>query len=557
MNGNSDKAATREHLSGMSADFALFNGNVITMNQRQPRVEAVALKEGKIIGTGNNAEIKHLCSPKTETLDAKGETVLPGFIECHNHMLIYGTTLLGIDCGIEKNKSIDDILAKVKERAETLPAGTWIEGWGYDDTLIAEKRHPNRLDLDKVATDHPVFLYHVSGHLCAVNSLALKMAGITKDTPTPEGGDIFRNESGEPTGVLAELPAQSLVQGLIPPKAVDELVEGLKLANYDYLKAGVTSINDGGFFDTKGLVAYDRAHSSGVLNVRVYADLFVSILDSLLNERETIDDLNTCTGCGSEWLRIGAAKLVQDGSIQGLTGAVFAPYVCDPSRNGILIYSQEELDRLVLKYHKVGFQVQVHGNGDRAIESIITACERAQAAFPRSDTRHQIIHCQMVHEDQLERMAKLGMCANFFPVHVYYWGDRHRDLFIGPERASRIDPLRSALNHGVNFALHGDCPVTPISPLMSLYSAVARETRDGHTLGKKEQALDVEEALEALTIKPAYMTFDENTKGSIERYKLADLVCLSADPFKLSPQELKDLEVEFTIVGGKVVYHRS
>jgi len=235
---------------------------------------------------------------------------------------------------------------------------------------------------------------------------------------------------------------------------------------------------------------------------------------------------------------------------------LFEPYVCDPSKTGILIHPQKELDELVLKYHKAGFQIQIHGNGDRAIESIITAYEKAQSAYPRSNHRHEIIHCQMVHEDQLERMAKLGISANFFPVHVYNWGDRHRDLFIGPERAARIDPLKSALNHGVVFGLHTDCPVTPISPLTCLYSAVSRETRDGHILGK-EQAISVEEALKGLTINAAYLIFDEHLKGSIETSKLADFVAISADPFQLAPHDLKDLQVEMTIVDGRVVYQSS
>ena len=556
MKENPEKARLRERLFAMSADLALFNGNVITINQKQPRAEAVAVKGGKIIGVGRNSEIKQYCGPKTETLDLKGKTLLPGFIDSHSHMIISGTALLGVDCGINTNKSINDILVKVKERAETLPKGAWIEGSGYDDTLMAEKRHPNRWDLDKVAPDHLVVIHHISGHLSAVNSRALALAGISKDTPDPEGGEIFRDERGEPIGVLAEPPAQILVRRLIPPKTVDDLLKGLQLANAKYVEAGVTTTNDGGMHDDIGLLVYEKAHSSSSISIRAYANSWTDELEEILEEGQGIDKLGICSGCGDEWVKMGAAKITQDGSIQGLTGALLEPYVCDPSRTGILIHPQEELDEMVLKYHKAGFQVQIHGNGDRAIESILLAYERALAAYPRSDHRHHIIHCQMVSEDQLRRMAKLGVVANFFPVHVYYWGDRHRDLFIGPQRAARIDPLKSALNHGVIFGLHTDYPVTPISPLWDLYSAVARETRDGQILGK-DQAISVEEALKALTINAAYLIFEEHIKGSIEIGKLADFVVISADPFQIAPSDLKGLQVELTIVGGKTVYQGS
>ncbi len=554
MKENSEKDLLWEKFSTMSADLALFNGNVITMDQEQPRAEAVAVKGGKIIGVGRNSEIKQFCGPKTEKLDLKGKTLLPGFIDSHSHMMEHGSNLLGLDCSMDANKSINDILAKVKERAETLPKGTWIQGSGYDDTLLAEKRHPNRWDLDKVAPDHPVDLFHISGHLTAVNSRALALAGISKDTPDPEGGEFFRDANGEPTGVLAEEPAQNLIRRLIPPKTIDDMVKGLTLANANYLKAGVTLTNDGVFFNEAGWLAYEKAHASGALSLRIYANISSELLEKMANEN--INNLGICSGCGDEWFKIGAVKLFQDGSIQGLTGALSEPYQCAPSRTGILIHPQEKLDELVLKYHKAGFQIHIHGNGDRAIESILLAYERALSAYPRSDHRHHIIHCQMVSEDQLQRMAKLGVVANFFPVHVYYWGDRHRDIFIGPQRAARIDPLKSALNHGVIFGLHTDCPVTLISPLGDLYSAVARETRDGQILGK-DQAISVEEALKALTINAAYLIFAEHTKGSIEIGKLADFVTISADPFQITPHELKDLQVEMTIIDGKVVYQSN
>ncbi len=542
--------------SELGADVALVGGNVITMNQRQPRAEAVALKDGKISRIGTNEEIRQLCGKKTETVELDGKTLLPGFIEPHTHMIMYGTTRLGIDAGMESNKNIGDILARVKEQTDSQPKGTWIEGWGYDDTLLPEKRHITREDLDSVAPDHFVHIAHVSGHLGVINSKVLEVAGITRDTPNPDGGEILKDAQGEPNGVLAET-AQFMIMKMKPMPDVARIIEGLKISNQDYLAAGVTSVNDGGSFGIDSLVACKRAQEQGFLSIRVYANVFADILEgAMMVKGPDLDALEFGTGSGDDWFKIGAMKDVQDGSIQGYTGATLEPYYTESptsTDNGLIYHTQEELNETVLKYHKAGFQIQVHGNGDRAIESIIQAYENAQERCPRNDTRHHIIHCQMVHDDQLDRMAKIGIVANFFPVHVLYWGDRHRDIFIGPERAARIDPLKSALDRGILFGLHADTPVTPVSPIRCLHSAVNRETSSGKILGP-EQRITVQRALEALTINPATMIFEENTRGSIERGKLADFVFLSDDPFSIDPLKLKELQVEKTIVDGKIVY---
>lgn len=543
-------------LSLFSADMVILNANIITMDPRRPHADAVAIKNGRIIGIGRDSEIKEYCGMKTKKIDLKGKTLLPGFIESHNHMIMYAANVLGVDCRISATPSIEDILVKIKEKTESLPEGTWIEGWGYDDTMLKEMRHPTRYDLDKVAPNHPVIVTHVSGHLCAVNSYALKMAGINKETKDPEGGRIYRDSNLEPTGVLAELPALSMVMTLIPPKTVDELIGGLKIANKVYHEAGVTTIHDAGvgIQGENELIAYLKAVENKDICIRINAMIYYELLEKLASEGG-IENLGFCTKCGDEWFKIGAVKIVQDGSIQGLTGALFDPYLVDPSEKGTLIYSQEKLTELILKFHKQGFQIAVHGNGDRAIDSIIKAYESALYVLPREDHRHRIEHCQMVHDDQLAKMAELGINASFFPIHVNYWGDRHRDIFIGPKRASRIDPLKSAVKQGIIIGLHTDCPITPISPLNCLYSAVARETLNGDILGKEER-LTVTEALRALTIDAAVLGFEEHVKGSVELGKYADFVALSENPYEISPTELKDLKVDLTIIDGKIVYKR-
>ncbi len=541
-------------LSRMRADKIFFNAHIITMNPNMPFADSLAVKDGRIIAVGKYEETKLFGSAKTERIDMRRKTLIPGFIEPHNHFAMYGDMLLGVDCRPESNSSIEEILEKIRERAKKTPPNRWIQGWGYDDTLISDKRHLTRYDLDRVAPNHFVYISHISGHIGYANSKLLKRINISKDTPDPNGGEIFRDKNGEPTGVLAETPVLMPIYNLIPKPTINKIVRGMRKANREFLAAGVTSINDGGFFGIAPLVAYRTAHKRGAVNIRVYANIFAQVFELLEKEGGiNLEKLGINSGSGNDKLRIGAVKIIQDGSIQGFTAALMEPYLSKPNEIGKLTLDQSELDRLVEKYHKAGFQIQIHGNGDRAIESIIRAFEKAQDKFPRDDHRHQIIHCQMVNENQLERMAKIGIIANFFPVHVYYWGDRHREIFLGEERASRIDPLKSALEHGVIFSMHSDVPVTPVSPIMSIYAAVNRLTRKGEVLGV-EQRISVYDALKAVTINAAFMTFSENEKGSIERGKLADFVVLSEDPFSIDPEKIKSIKIEKTIIGGEIVY---
>ena len=339
-----------DKISKLRADSAIINAKVLTMNPHQPEAAAVAIKGGRIVGVGSIEEIEQCCGPITQKIDLKGKTLLPGFIEPHNHMAIYASRIKQVDCRIDNNKSIKDILERIKEKAESQPEGTWIEGYGYDDTLLEEKRHITRQDLDSVAPDHLVTISHASGHLGVANSKTLELAGINRSTPSPEGGDIFKDEDGEPTGVLAETALFSL--GNLRPKAgMDEVIEGLGIANLEYLKAGITSINCGGSFGFNQLVAYQQAQQQGILSVRVYADVFTDFLDVA----EESGNLKLCSGLGDDWFKIGGAKILQDGSIQGFTAATIEPYYTKSSGstdNGLLIYSQEELNAKVLKYHR-------------------------------------------------------------------------------------------------------------------------------------------------------------------------------------------------------------
>jgi len=538
--------------------MALINGTVITMNSRLPRVQAVAVKHGKIVGLGTTEQIRHFCGPDSLIIDLAGKTLLPGFVESHSHVSANARIVLQVDCTPGANDSIDDILNKIRQRAAEQPKGTWIEGYGFDNMLLAEKRFPNRWDLDKAAPDHPVHLWHVSGHFTSVNSLALRMAEISRDTPDPEGGEIIRDESGEPTGVLAEPPAGLLVLRLIPQKTREEVAKGLKIVSDQYVRAGVTSAHDanlGVWGGESELQAFNYAYAEGMFAPRIYAFIWTVLEDFNKNGVELVD-IGICTGSGSEWFRIGAVKLFADGSIPGLTAAVSEPYLSDPSKKGYLIFEPDKLNDLVLRYHRAGFQLAIHGNGDYCIGVIIDAIEAALKACPREDHRHRIEHCALATDEQLQRMAELGIVTTFYTPQIYGWGDRMREVLLGPERAARLFPVRSAAEKGIVFGLHGDCPVTPISPISCLYTACARQTKSGHVLGE-DQRITIDAALKALTIDGAYLAFEENIKGSVEIGKLADFVALSADPYTLKPEELKDLEIEMTIIDGKVVYQKN
>jgi predicted amidohydrolase YtcJ len=319
----------------------------------------------------------------------------------------------------------------------------------------------------------------------------------------------------------------------------------------------VTSIHDAGvgvFAGARELVSYQSAARERALPVRVLMmvrqELFTDFLAG--DERQ---DLGLRSGFGDEWLRLGPIKMTQDGSIQGLTGALTEPYLCDPGRAGFLLHDQETLTRHVLTAHRAGYDVAIHTNGDAAIESALIAFERAQAQEPRPDARHRLEHCQMVSDAQLDRMARIGLAASFFIKHVYYWGDRHRDIFLGPARASRIDPLRSALARGVRLALHADTPVTPIEPIEGIWCAVTRLTAAARVLGGQER-IGALEALRAYTLDAAALAGEAGEKGSLSPGKLADLVVLSEDPTAVPPERIRDIAVEMTLLGGRVVHPR-
>lgn len=526
-----------------------FNGNVLTMDAKKPEASDFGITGDRFSAVGSGAKLRKSFGKGAKVVDLNGKTVVPGFIESHAHLSDYAMTLIQADCSTPPNRNIEDVIARVNEITKDISPGQWVKGWGYDDTLIDEKRHLTRCDLDKASPKNPVFISHISGHLAYVNSLALEIAGIGPATSQAKDKNIHKDEKGLPTEILME-EAQSLVTKHIPSYSVSQIKDLLGKSIKHYHQAGIASTHDAsiGYYGDgrEVLKAYRELEAEGKLKLRVYLTIVEKIWRKIL-------ELGLGSGFGSQFLKLGGVKFFQDGSIQALTAALTEPYYNKPESRGDLIIAQENLDEFIKKYHNAGFQIAIHANGDRAIESVLQALEKACQAHPRKDHRHMIIHCQLASRDHIRRMKQFGVIPSYFPNHVYYWGDRHLSLFLGPERAQHIDPLGSSVEEGLMFSLHSDNPVTPVNPLFSIHCAVNRTTRNGKILGPEER-INPLEALKAYTLHAAYCSFEEHIKGSIEVGKLADFTVLSDNPLTVSPEKIKSINVEATVVGGQIMY---
>ena len=442
-------------------------------------------------------------------------------------------------------QTIEDLIAALKRRADETPKDQWVVGRGYDQTLLREKRHPTREDLDKASTDHPISIAHTSGHLWVANSVALKVAEVTKDTPNQKGGVIVKDRrTSEPNGVFEEV---NMVARLIPPRTAEETMEGIKRAVAIYTAAGVTTatIAGNGIGAVRSLV---EASGKGLLPIRINS--------MLLGTPEQVRAARAAIASPSGMLKAGAVKLVADGSIQGYTGYLREPYTIQPEGQtgyrGYARLSREELVETVKALHRDGNQLAIHANGDAAIDDVILAFREALKERPKADHRFRVEHAQMTREDQLDAYKELGITPSFFVSHTYYWGDVHRDIFQGPVRAAHTSPLASALKRGMRFSIHLDTPVTPMSPLQAIWSAVNRLTREGKVLGP-DQRIEPIDAIRAVTIDAAWQNFEENVKGSIEIGKFADLAILAENPTTVDPAKIKDIQVLETIVGSTSV----
>jgi len=537
---------------GPPAGRTVFRGGaVVTLDGENRVVEALGVEGDRIGAVGSEAAVRAWAGADARVVELGGRALLPGFIDAHGHYPGAGISAHTADLNappIGAVEDLEDLVAALRMRAARVDAGDWVIGMGYDDTLLAEARHPARADLDRVSTEHPVAAVHVSGHLAAVNTPGLERLGITRGTPDPPGGRIRRDASGAATGVLEETAMEPVMASVMRPGLTGTLAI-VQEANRRYLAAGVTTAQVGYAGEELGnLVWLSRL---GVIPLRLVIWPGAEWMDRVLAGESSLPASDPL------WVRFGAVKLVADGSIQGYTAYLREPYHVppgdDPAERGYPRFPQDELLARVASYRAAGHQVAIHGNGDAAIDDVLEALEAAQRGDPQLDARPVIVHAQMARPDQLERMQRLRAIPSFFVLHTYYWGDRHRERFLGEARAARISPTRTAQALGLRFTLHCDTPVVPMEPLRLVWAAVNRRTTSGRELGPQER-IDVATALRAITRDAAFQHFEEDLKGSLEPGKLADLVVLERSPLATPAEELADIAVLETLVGGETVW---
>ena len=533
----------------------IYLGAIVTMEPKTPRAEAVATSGDAITAVGLRADVMRLRGPETRVIELGERALLPGFIDAHGHLTATAAfsqyaNLSSPPAGpVKSMRALRDVLRR-HIAGHAILAGEWVIGYGYDDSLLAERRHPTRADLDAVSTEHPIFVVHVSGHFSAANSRLLTLAKIDASSPNPPGGVIRRQKgSQEPDGVLEET-AHMALYAKVPKPGLAESLSLIAKALNTYASMGITTVQDGGAMP-ENLALLSEAARTKLLTLDVVAYRLL-----LPPSGRFPEDLGF--GTYRDRLKIGGVKLILDGSPQGKTAFLKDPYHVPPSGQaagyrGYAAMSQEVLNQAVLEAVKRSVPLLAHANGDAASQMLIDAVEAAGRDTGQATSQIVMIHAQTVRDDQLDRMGALGMIPSFFVGHTFYWGDWHREETLGSPRAERISPARSAIERGLAFTLHNDAPVVPPEIVRTLWSATTRRTRSGDILGP-QQRLTIMEALQGVTINAARQYSEEDRKGSIKAGKLADLVIVSQNPLSMDPERLLDLRIVETISHGLSVY---
>lgn len=537
-----------------------YNGQIVTMDDRQPQAEALLVEDGRIARVGANEEILACAREDTRLTDLAGKTMLPGFIDPHSHLTAVAYSLLMVNAKPSPSGPCDTKEALLEEFRKGLAAGDWSDGdWlmgmGYDNSAFPDKKHITRLDLDSVSADVPIACVHASGHMVILNTKALQILGYWGEFQVPAGGTVERFPDGTPNGQVAELAYLApQVQAKIKPIPFDRLLAAMRTACQLYASFGNTTVQDGRVAggEYQLLTAGGQA---GAITVDVVGQVAPEMSDQILVKGQK-------RGSYVNHVRMGGYKLFLDGSPQAKTAWLSSPYHIPPEGHdkdycGFPLYADEEVIRHIKICLENDWQINVHCNGDAACEQLIRCYEEAiRETGIRKDLRPVMVHAQTVREDQLDRMKEIGMIPTFFLDHIYYWGDWHYESVLGPERAERISPVRSALQRGMNYTMHQDSPVINPDALLAVHNAVNRVTMGGRLLGA-DQRLTVEEALRGITINGAYQIFEEDSKGSITPGKLADLVILGANPLTVPASQLKEIPVLETIKEGETIFRRE
>ncbi len=539
------------------ASRVFLNANIISMDATDNRYQAVAVKHGRIKALGSNDDMRQHIRANTIVSDLDGATLLPGFIDAHSHFPSNGLKAIVVDVApppIGTTSTIDVLLQQISDYIEREKPGNneWIIGFGYDDSSLAERRHPTRTELDGVSSSLPIYLWHSSGHMGVANSRALELLNIDEWTEAPPGGVIVLDLStGLPSGLLMETAAPSTAR-LLRNRPLLDYWHIMQHAVDDYATHGITTAQAGGINLTT-MRALKAASLFKLLPFRLNVwPKHHAVGEALLNGEINLSRYNDSR------FQIGPVKILADGSPQGRTAYLTKPYHTNPpdrpDERGFPSFTRDALTDIVQRYHQADIPMAIHGNGDAAIDDILHAFENAQAKSPADDPRLVLVHAQMARRDQLPAMKKLGITPSFFSNHTYFWGDAHFNLHMGPQRAPAISPAASARAIGLRYSIHTDAPVTPIDPIQLISSAVERRSTSGRIIGEHER-ISVIDALRAITIEAAWQMQQEHDRGSIEVGKLADFVVLNEDPTRRD-SDFSDVAIEETIVGGRTIYRR-
>jgi len=532
---------------GASPDLVVINAAVYTMDARAPRAEAFAVAGDRFVAVGSTSDIRNLSGKNTQTFDAKGMTIVPGFIDCHNHPVgetLLNEVLVGNPFEVEF-VSIRSVIGKLRERAAKTPAGTWVEGHFFDDTKVSDQRALTIRDLDEVSSEHPVIVRHRGGHTYFYNSKAFALAGITKDTPNPMGGTYDKDADGNLTGRVTDLASAPFAKVgtrpvYTPAQQEQRARDGMAHISKQFARYGLTSVHHQG----GDLPAIQDVRARGDLKHRVSYEVGGRSLEAMISA-------GMRSGFGDEWIKFGAtSEHTVDGSFSERTMALSMPYPgVTPPYQGNVTETQETLNAWVERVHRAGIQVNCHANGDVAIDMYLTAMERALQLVPRANARPKITHCTMVNPSLIARMKAIGAVPALFTTYAYYNPDKF--VYYGEEFMKNAMAFRSLLDAGIVACAGSDFYPGPFAPLMGIQGMVTRRGWDGKVWGAN-QRISVSEAIAVNTYNGAWASGEEAIKGSITAGKLADYVVLASDPHTVDPEKIKDIPIVRTVVGGQI-----
>lgn len=542
------------------ADIILINGKIYTVAITIDEIKkgktqfpildkgAVAIKDGKIIEVTNTNDINKYKGENTRVIDLNGKVVIPGMIDSHMHAFFAGINMMNVE--LRGTNSLDEVLKLLKEKVDVTKDGEWVNGQCWNNTVWKDDRFPTREDLDKVSPNNPVFLMRLCYHVAVVNTKALELAGITKDTPDPEGGVIGRYENGEPNGLLYENAAMGLVQKVIPPLTSEELVEAINVIGQELISQGIVGVIDANL-SVEQMRAYFKAYKDEKLKYRARLMYYLdTAVGSVKDHLRRLDEASTTTGFGNDMLKLNAVKITLDGIPASKTAFMRKPYKLDPSTRGFTTVAEDELKEMVVKSHKLGWQVGIHTVGNAAADVALEGFKEAHKISPIQDKRHYLIHHPWPVKEQLETMKELNVGVALQPTMLHLLGEAP---VLHEEMAHQNIPCKTYFDNGIVAGGSSDCPVVPFNPFLGMWSAVTRLDSEGNLWGAEERITPVQ-ALIMWTKNSAFFSHEEDIRGSIEVGNLADLVVVDRDFVQGPVEEIKDTKVIMTMVDGKILY---